>query len=428
MNEQIIPHAGAGAEAGKRTTSNRRKRPRPIAVYVVFAAALFVVLQSFSLLSPILLSFLLIILITLAVNPVIMHMRRWAGGRRRATSLFMAGLLTLGGLTIWASIGPLKQAGSTLNEKWPGYWERLQKPLIKMEQKSVISEEKMQQEVSEEIARESPETEGKEEEPVAPLVVVVKPPEVSETREKKGDDDVSVRSSIGGIVRGAIGQASGIAHNTSEILVVLGTTFFGVIFTLLNPRPIFGAMFAVIPERHHDQLLAILMRTSSFVPRWAGAMLASMLSIGLLVFILMWPILGFTDALVLGLIAGLLEAIPFLGPILSAIPALLIALGIGGMTPLWVLLAYLAVQALENNVIMPMVMSHGMQLHPLAVIFAMLLSIATFGVLGVLIATPLLVIFGIVHEEIYRKRFLPSVSDDDLDRLARHALLDKDLG
>ena len=150
-----------------------------------------------------------------------------------------------------------------------------------------------------------------------------------------------------------------------------------------------------------------------------------MLTIGSLFFLLMWPVFGFADALMLGLVAFLLSVIPFLGPLLTLIPALLLAFGEGGMTPVWVLMAYGAVQALEGNVILPIVMSRGMKLHPLAVIFSMLLSVAVFGVLGVLIAAPLVAIAGILHEEIYRKRFLPTVSDEDLDRLARVALLEK---
>jgi predicted PurR-regulated permease PerM len=59
-----------------------------------------------------------------------------------------------------------------------------------------------------------------------------------------------------------------------------------------------------------------------------------------------------------------------------------------------------------------------------AVIFSMLLTVAAFGLLGVLIAAPLVAIAGILHEEIFRKRFLPTVTDDDLDRLARAALLE----
>jgi predicted PurR-regulated permease PerM len=139
----------------------------------------------------------------------------------------------------------------------------------------------------------------------------------------------------------------------------------------------------------------------------------------------MWPIFGFKDAVLLGLIAGIMEAVPYLGPTLSAVPALLFALGIGGMTPLWVLIAYIAVQALENNVILPFLMARGMKLHPVAVIFSMLLSVAVFGVLGVLIAAPLVAIVDILHDELYRKRFLPTVTDEDLDGLARRSLREK---
>jgi predicted PurR-regulated permease PerM len=171
--------------------------------------------------------------------------------------------------------------------------------------------------------------------------------------------------------------------------------------------------------------MIIAQRIGKFVPGWAMATLLGMLTIGLLVFLLMWPIFGFMDALVLGLIAGVFEAIPFLGPLLSAVPGLLLAFGKGGLTPLWVVLAYLAIQALENNVILPFIMARGMKLHPVAVIFSMLLCVAAFGVLGVLVAAPLVAVVEILHEELYRKRFLAAVTDADLDRLARRALREK---
>jgi len=55
----------------------------------------------------------------------------------------------------------------------------------------------------------------------------------------------------------------------------------------------------------------------------------------------------------------------------------------------------------------------------------MLLCVAAFGVLGVLVAAPLVAIVGILHDELYRERFLPTVTDADLDRLARNALREK---
>lgn len=412
-------------ESKEPATSAREVKPHSIAFYVVLAAILYAVIRSYPLLSPILLSFLLIILITLAVNPIVLRLRTWTGGRKRATGLVVVGMVTLGGLAVWAAVVPLKQSVTTLSEKLPAYWERLQKPLIKMEQQAVLSEEKLQEEVSAEIAREKPGTEAVAAAPATAGQVAATPPMPVETQSKPEKNEGSLRSSLIGMIQGVFGQIKGVALNTTQMLIVLVTVFFGVTFTLMNPRPIFGALFSVVPERHHDITLAIMQRIARFVPRWAVSVLISMLTIGSLFFLLMWPIFGFADALLLGLIAFLLSAIPFLGPLLSLIPALLLAIGEGGTTPVWVVLAYLAVQALEGNVILPLVMSQGMKLHPAALIFSMLLSVAAFGVLGVLIAAPLVAIAGILHDEIYRKHYLPNVTDEDLDRLARGALLEK---
>jgi predicted PurR-regulated permease PerM len=227
------------------------------------------------------------------------------------------------------------------------------------------------------------------------------------------------------MMRDALGSFTAVAFNGAQILLVLVTVFFGVIFMLMNPRPVFGAIIALFPERHHDQAVTVLQRIGKFVPIWAGATLLGMVTIGMLVFLLMWPIFGFMDAMVLGLVACMLEAIPFLGPILSAVPALLLAIGKGGLTPLWVVLVYIAVQAFENNVIIPYIMARRMKLHPLSVIFSMLLSIAAFGVLGVLIAAPMVAVVTILHDELYRKRFLPTITDAELDHLAGIALREK---
>lgn len=411
-------------EADEPATPERVFKSRSIVIYMVIAAILYAVIQAYSMLSPILLSFLLIILITLAVNPIVSRLRTWTGGRKRATGLVLVGLLALIALAVWATVVPIKQAVTSLSEKLPLYWERLQKPLIKIEQKAVISEEKLQEEVSAEIVREEPESGDAARDPGGePGQPKPSPPAEAPTKPENGEG--SLRSSLGEMVAGVFGQIKGVALNTTEMLVVLVTVFFGVTFTLMNPRPIFGALFSVVPERHHALTQAIMIRIARFVPRWAGSVLISMLTIGSLFFLLMWPIFGFADAILLGLIACLLSAIPFLGPVLTLIPALLLAIGEGGKTPMWVVLAYLAVQALEGNVILPLIMSRGLKLHPLAVIISMLLSVAAFGLLGVLIAAPLVAIVGILHEEIYRKHYLPTVTNEDLDRLARIALLEK---
>jgi predicted PurR-regulated permease PerM len=324
-------------------------------------------------------------------------------------------LVTVIGLTGWAFFGPMRASVGKLSENLPGYWERLQKPLIKMEKHAVLSEEKLQAEVTTEIAQ----AKAAAGEPEAPRRITESGPRKPEKESR------SIRSSLSEMFQGVVGRFTAVAFNAAQIGVVLLTVFFGVTFTLMNPRPIFGAVFSLVPERHHDQTLIILQRIGRFVPSWAAATLLGMVTIGLLVFLLMWPLFGFMDALVLGLIACILEAVPFLGPILAAVPALLFAVGKGGMAPLWVLLAYVTIQALENNVITPHILARGMKLHPVALMFSMLLCVAAFGVLGVLVAGPVVAIVDILHDELYQKRFLPTAPRADLDRLARKALREK---
>ena len=395
---------------------------RPASFYLLLAAALFVLVEIFSRLAPILLSFILILLISLAANPLIARIRRLlSGGRAVATGLVLALLIALLGLTGWVFAKPMSDAVAGFAIQLPTYWERLQRPLIKLEKKAELSDDKLHAEVASEIALDA--------------AVAGEPLTARAAREKERarraaaanpSDTTSevntLRSGLIDMTKGVLGSFTSVAFNAAQFVIVLVTVVIGVAFTLINPRPILGALFATVPERHHSQMLIIARRIGTFVSAWAGATLLGMLSIGLLVFLLMWPIFGFMDALMLGLIAGVFEVIPFMGPLLAAVPAMLLAFGEGGMTPLWVLLAYMAVQALEGNVILPAIMARGMQLHPVAIVFSMLLCVTAFGVLGVLIAAPMVAIVDILHDELYRKRFLPSVTNADLDNLARMTL------
>ena len=379
--------------------------------YLMIAIASVAFVQTFSTLAPIYLSLLLTLFISLALNPIVNKLRSWTGGRKGATGLVVFAMIAVITLAAWAFYIPLKESVTHLSQSIPSYWERLQKPLIKMEQHAKRSEVRMQAEVTTEIA-----TASKIDAP--PNNTQAKEPESLNTPK----EDNTIRSSLAEMVKGVVGSLTKVAFNGAQFLVVLITVFFGVIFTLMNPLPIMSTIFSLVPERNHGQAEIIIQRICRFAPSWGGSTLAGMATIGLLVFILMWPLLGMMDAMVLGLIAGLLESIPFLGPTLSTVPAILLALGKGGLTPLWVLLAYMLVQALENNIILPLIMAKGMKIHAVAVIFSMLLCVSAFGVLGVLVAAPLVALARILHEEIYRKKFLPSVNDSELDGLARKAL------
>ena len=397
-------------------TSEPSSKRLSIPLLVMLGMTLFAFVQTFSLLSPIYLSFLLTLLISLALNPLVNKLRALTGGRKGATVLVVFAMVTVFALSGWAFYNPLRDSINNLSEVLPGYWERLQKPLIKMEQHAKRSEVKLQAEVTTEIATKTEANAAADDALLTEIEPLISPKETN-----------TIRSSLAQMLRGVVGSFTRVAFNGVQVLIVLVTVFFGVIFMLMNPRPILAAIFSLVPERQHPQAVIIMHRICRFAPAWGGSTLAGMLTIGVLVFLLMWPLLGLMDALVLGLIAGLLESVPFLGPTLSTLPAILLAIGKGGLTPLWVLVVYMGVQALENNVILPLIMARGMKLHAVAVIFSMLLCVAAFGVLGVLVAAPLVAIVNIFHEELYRKKYLPMVNDADLDGLARKVLHEKNI-
>jgi predicted PurR-regulated permease PerM len=95
-------------------------------------------------------------------------------------------------------------------------------------------------------------------------------------------------------------------------------------------------------------------------------------------------------ALALGVFYGVMELIPYIGPILGAIPALLLALFTDPVSALWVALLFVGLQQLEGHVVAPQIFSHTLRINPLLVIFALLLGLQLYGVIGALISLPIL--------------------------------------
>ena len=125
-----------------------------------------------------------------------------------------------------------------------------------------------------------------------------------------------------------------------------------------------------------------------------------MVVVGLLTGIGLWA-LGMPSALTLGLMAGVLEFIPFAGPILSAVPAVLLALAVSPDLALWVLLLYFAVQQFEGYVLTPLVQQYAVDLPGVVLLFSLLAFGALFGTLGVILAAPLTVVTYVLIKRLY---------------------------
>ena len=111
-------------------------------------------------------------------------------------------------------------------------------------------------------------------------------------------------------------------------------------------------------------------------------------------------LLGVEYALPLAIIAGLLEVVPVIGPIISGIPAVLVALTVSPLLAVLVGGLYLAIQQVESHVIVPQVMKRAVGLNPLLVILAVSVGTRLLGISGALLAVPIAVVIQVVAKEI----------------------------
>jgi len=97
-------------------------------------------------------------------------------------------------------------------------------------------------------------------------------------------------------------------------------------------------------------------------------------------------------AVVFGIFYGLMELIPYVGPILGALPAMLVALFNDPISALWVTLLFIGLQQIEGHIVAPQIFGHTLRINPLLVIFALLLGLQVHGIVGALIALPILAV------------------------------------
>ena len=108
-------------------------------------------------------------------------------------------------------------------------------------------------------------------------------------------------------------------------------------------------------------------------------------------------------ALLLALVAGVLELLPIIGPIIAAVPAILLAATAGPQQALAALILYTAVQQLENNILVPKIQGDAVELHPSAVMFALVMGGAIYGLLGAILALPITAAGRDVYRYLFRR-------------------------
>ena len=203
----------------------------------------------------------------------------------------------------------------------------------------------------------------------------------------------------GGTASTVLGVGASVANALSMGLVALIATIYAV----AQPTSLVNGFVALFPAGRRERVREILSMMYKAVQRWFLGQLVSMMVVGVL-FTVALLVIGIPFALLLGVLSGLLAFIPFVGPIISIIPPILLALIQNPISVVWVILAYLAIQFIEGNIVHPLVMSRAVSLHPVIVVFALLIMGTLFGFIGVLLAIPLTAALFVLVRELWVAR------------------------
>jgi len=215
----------------------------------------------------------------------------------------------------------------------------------------------------------------------------------------KGDGQLTLsRPGIAGRVSSALTSTVGAFVNIAIVVLV-------AVYLAADPRPYREGTVRLFPLKHRDRARDVLDAVGDTLFHWLQGQLVSMAVVGLLVAGGLWA-LGVPLAGTLGFIAGLLEFVPNIGPILSGVPAALLGITVSTSHVLYVVLLYTAVQTLESYFLTPMVMKRAIALPPALTIVAQLVGTLTAGWLGLLLATPLIAAIVVVVRKVYLESLL----------------------
>ncbi len=187
---------------------------------------------------------------------------------------------------------------------------------------------------------------------------------------------------------------------SSLILIV----FIGI-FTAADPDLYRRGLLRLVPIPRRVRVGDVLDETSHKLWWWILGQLFSMSVVGIATGIGLW-LLGIPFAATLGLLSGILTFIPNFGPILAAIPAILLGLSHGPMSALYVTLLYIGIQAVESNLLTPLIQQRNVKLPPVLNIGFQVLLGVLFGVPGLIVAAPLAVVAMISTQRFYVEDYL----------------------
>jgi len=198
-------------------------------------------------------------------------------------------------------------------------------------------------------------------------------------------------SASGNVIKATVGAFSGII---SAVSLMVFTAYL-----LLDLDNLREALLFFLPPKPRKETAKVLSEIEYKLGAWLRGEFILMGIVGGATYIGL-SILGIEYAAPLALIAGLLEVVPMIGPVISAVPGVMVGFSISPIMGLGVLGLYIFVQQMENNFIVPRVMQKAVGFNPLITLLALLIGAKLFGVIGALLAVPITLIIVIIVKHV----------------------------
>ena len=207
--------------------------------------------------------------------------------------------------------------------------------------------------------------------------------------------DSVIVSEMDTIGKNALSFSTGIFSGFFSFLTILVISFY----LLLDHERIKKGLANFFQFSSQKETLDIFSQIEEKLGAWLRGQIILSVSIGIPIWIAL-TLVGIEVALPLAIIAGILEVVPTIGPILAAVPAVIIALTISPTTALIVIAIYAIVQMLENNILVPKIMEKAVGLNPIVIIVIVMVGAKLLGVLGALLSIPFLSLLLIIYKNL----------------------------
>lgn len=208
---------------------------------------------------------------------------------------------------------------------------------------------------------------------------------------------------IGSSASTLFGTAKSILASTTNGIAQFAAIILVGFFFALSPKHYIDRSLLFVPKAHRKQVAYTLERVSNMLWSWLIGRGAAMLAVAILVGIGL-VVIDMPFVLLLATIAGVLNFIPTIGPLLASVPAMLIAVSLSPTMLGYVIILYITVQIIENNMITPFVQMHMVKMGPATTVLAQLIVAILFGPIAVTLAVPLTVLLQVIAEEYWIKK------------------------